>query len=150
MKDRHLESALLDYHGSLLFVSHDRYFLDRVINKIICLENGKSDIYHGNYSYYIEESENRFIQQFQKYKNQQKEIKAIKEAIKKLKEWGERSDNPMFFRRAASMEKRLEKMELIEKPKEKSELKEKLLNEIVNSEYNEFLKERYIKEIEEL
>ena len=47
----------------------------------------------------------------------------IDEAIKRLKEWGERSDNPMFFRRAASMEKRLEKMELIEKPKEKSELK---------------------------
>lgn len=117
------EEYLNNYKGTILIVSHDRYFLDRVINKIICLENGKSDIYHGNYSYYIEESENRFIQQFQKYKNQQKEIKAIKEAIKKLKEWGERSDNPMFFRRAASMEKRLEKMELIEKPKEKSELK---------------------------
>ena len=117
------EEYLNNYKGTVLIVSHDRYFLDRVINKIICLENGKSDIYHGNYSYYIEESENRFIRQFQKYKNQQKEIKAIKEAIKRLKEWGERSDNPMFFRRAASMEKRLEKMELIEKPKEKSELK---------------------------
>ena len=97
--------------------------MDRVVNKIISLENGKSDIYNGNYSYYIEESENRFIQQFQKYKNQQKEIKAIKEAIKRLKDWGSQSDNPIFFRRAASMEKRLERMEMIEKPKEKSELK---------------------------
>lgn len=117
------EEYLNNYKGTVLIVSHDRYFLDRVINKIICLEDGKSDIYHGNYSYYVEESENRFIRQFQKYKNQQKEIKAIKEAIKRLKEWGERSDNPMFFRRAASMEKRLEKMELVDKPKEKSELK---------------------------
>ena len=116
------EEYLNNYKGTVLIVSHDRYFLDRVINKIVCLENGKSDIYHGNYSYYVKESEDRFIRQFQKYKNQQKEIKAIKEAIKRLKEWGERSDNPMFFRRAASMQKRLDKMELIEKPKEKSEL----------------------------
>ena len=117
------EEYLNNYKGTVVIVSHDRYFLDKVINKIICLENGKSDIYHGNYSYYLEESENRFIQQFQKYKNQQKEIKAIKEAIKRLKEWGAKADNPIFFRRAASMEKRLERMEMIEKPKEKSELR---------------------------
>lgn len=117
------EEYLNSYKGTVVIVSHDRYFLDRVINKIVCLENGKSEIYHGNYSYYLEESETRFIQQFQKYKNQQKEIKAIKEAIKRLKEWGAKADNPIFFRRAASMEKRLERMEMIEKPKEKSELR---------------------------
>lgn len=117
------EEYLNTYKGTIVIVSHDRYFLDRVINKIVCLENGKSEIYHGNYTYYLEESENRFIQQFQKYKNQQKEIKAIKEAIKRLKEWGAKADNPIFFRRAASMEKRLERMEMIEKPKEKSELR---------------------------
>lgn len=117
------EEYLNTYKGTIVIVSHDRYFLDRVINKIVCLENGKSEIYHGNYTYYLEESENRFIQQFQKYKNQQKEIKAIKEAIKRLKEWGTKADNPIFFRRAASMEKRLERMEMIEKPKEKSELR---------------------------
>lgn len=117
------EEYLNNYKGTVVIVSHDRYFLDKVINKIVCLENGKSDIYHGNYTYYLEESENRFIQQFQKYKNQQKEIKAIKEAIKRLKEWGAKADNPIFFRRAASMEKRLERMEMIEKPKEKAELR---------------------------
>ena len=92
------EEYLNSYKGTVVIVSHDRYFLDRVINKVICLENGKSEIYHGNYSYYMEESETRFIQQFQKYKNQQKEIKAIKEAIKRLKEWGTKADNPIFFR----------------------------------------------------
>lgn len=117
------EQYLNTYKGTVLIVSHDRYFMDKVVNKTISLENGKSEIYNGNYSYYLEESEKRFIQQFQKYKNQQKEIKAINEAIKRLKEWGSKSDNPIFFRRAASMEKRLERMEIIEQPKEKSELK---------------------------
>lgn len=117
------EDYLNTYKGTVLIVSHDRYFLDRVVNKVISLENGDADIYFGNYTYYLEESENRFIEQFQKYKIQQKEIKAIEEAIKRLKEWGEKSDNPIFFKRAHSMEKRLERMELIDKPHEKRELK---------------------------
>lgn len=117
------EEYLNNYKGTVLLVSHDRYFMDKVVNKVICLEHGSEDVYIGNYSYYLEESEHRFLIQFQKYKNQQREIKAMKEAIARLKEWGTKSDNPIFFRRAASMEKRLEKMELIEKPEEKKELK---------------------------
>lgn len=117
------EEYLTNYNGTVVIVSHDRYFLDRVVNKIIEINNGKAEIYHGNYSYYLKESEKRFLLQFQSYKNQQKEIKALKEAIARYKEWGEKSDNPMFFRRAHAIETRLEKMELIEKPKEKSELK---------------------------
>ena len=117
------EDYLNNYKGTVIIVSHDRYFLDRVTNKTICLESGSAEIYHGNYSYYLEESEKRLMLEFQSYKNQQKKIKAIKEAIKRLREWGTKSDNPIFFRRAASMEKRLERMEVIEKPKEKTELK---------------------------
>ena len=117
------EDYLKNYNGTVIIVSHDRYFLDKVVNKIICIENGHEDIYHGNYSYYMEESEKRFLLQFQSYKNQQKEIKALKEAIIRLKEWGTKSDNPMFFRRAHAIEKRLERMNVIEKPREKSELK---------------------------
>ena len=117
------EDYLKNYSGTVVIVSHDRYFLDRVVNKIICIENGHEDVYHGNYSYYMEESEKRFMLEFQAYKNQQREIKALKEAIVRLKEWGKKSDNPMFFRRARAIEKRLERMEVIEKPKTKSELK---------------------------
>ena len=117
------EEYLNNYKGALLLVSHDRYFMDRVCNKIICIENGHEDIYYGNYSYYLDESDKRFLLQMQKYKNQQKEIKAIKEAIVRLKEWGAKADNPIFFRRAASMEKRLERMEKIDKPVEKKDLK---------------------------
>ena len=117
------EEYLTNYKGAVLIVSHDRYFLDRVVNKIIEIKNGKEDVYHGNYSYYLKESERRFLSQFAAYKNQQREVKAIEEAIKRLKEWGTKSDNPMFFRRAAAMEKRLERMDMIDKPKEKKELK---------------------------
>ena len=117
------EEYLNNYKGACLIVSHDRYFLDRVINKIIEIKNCKEEIYYGNYSYYLKESEKRFLSQFQSYKNQQKEIAAIKEAIVRLKEWGTKSDNPMFFRRAAAMQKRLDRMEIIDKPVEKSELK---------------------------
>ena len=116
------EEYLKNYKGTVLIISHDRYFLDHVINKIICLEHGHADIYHGNYSYYLEESEKRLLLEFQKYKNQQKEIKAMEEVIARLKTWGIKSDNPIFFRRAASIQKRLDKLVKIDKPVEKKEL----------------------------
>ncbi len=116
------EDYLKNYKGSVVIVSHDRYFLDRVIDKIICLEHGKEDIYFGNYSYYMKESEKRLMLEFKNYNNQQKEIKAIKEAIIRYKEWGAKSDNPMFFRRAHALEKRLERMDKLEKPKVKLDL----------------------------
>ncbi len=117
------EEYLKTYKGTIVIVSHDRYFLDHVVNKIICLETGVADIYCGNYSYYIEESEKRLMLQFQAYKNQQKKIKAMEEAIARLKVWGIKSDNPIFFRRAESMQKRLDKMVKVEEPKEKKNLK---------------------------
>lgn len=117
------EEYLSSYNRTVVIISHDRYFLDRTVNKIIEIENGNANIYHGNYSYYLKESEKRLMVEFQNYKNQQKEIKALKEAIERYKVWGAKSDNPMFFRRAKAIETRLEKMEVIEKPKTKSELR---------------------------
>ncbi len=117
------EEYLNNYKGTVLIVSHDRYFLDRVVNKVISLEKGNADIYSGNYSYYMKESERRLMAEFQAYKNQQRKIKAIEEAIARLKVWGTKSDNPAFFRRAEAMQKRLDRMTKIDKPKEKSDLK---------------------------
>lgn len=117
------EEYLSSYNGTVVIISHDRYFLDRTVNKIIEIENGNANIYHGNYSYYLKESEKRLMIEFQNYKNQQKEIKALKEAIERYKVWGAKSDNPIFFRRAKAIETRLEKMEVIEKSKTKSELR---------------------------
>ena len=116
------EEYLKNYNGTVIVVSHDRYFLDNVVNKIISLEKGNADVYYGNYSYYLKESEKRLLLEFQKYKNQQKQIKAMEEAIKRLKEWGTKSDNPMFFRRAEAIQKRIDRMEKVDKPTEKKDL----------------------------
>ncbi len=116
------EQFLSNYRGTVIISSHDRYFLDRVVTKTILIDKGKSEVYHGNYSYYLEESERRALAEFDEYKNQQKQIEAMKTAIKKLKEWGERGDNPRFFRRAACIERKLEKMELCDRPDSKKQL----------------------------
>lgn len=110
-----LEELVIHYKGTILVVSHDRYFLDKVITKTILLENGKENIYLGNYSYFLEEDERRTIAQFESYKNQQKQIEKMKESIKTLRRFGEKAKNEMFFKRAKSIEKRLEKMEALEK-----------------------------------
>ena len=110
-----LEELITNYKGTVLIVSHDRYFLDRVINKKVLLENGKSIIYNGNYSYFVEEDERRTLAEFENYKNQQKQIEKMKESIKKLRQFGDLAKNEMFFKRAKSIEKRLEKMEVLDK-----------------------------------
>lgn len=110
-----LEELILKYKGTVLIVSHDRYFLDRVINKIILLENGKETIYNGNYSYFLEEDEKRTLAQFENYKNQQKQIEKMKESIATLRKFGELAGNEMFFKRAKNIEKRLEKIEILDK-----------------------------------
>ena len=110
-----LEDLIRNYKGTVLIVSHDRYFLDKVITKTILLEKGKSNIYYGNYSYFVEEDERRTLAQFDNYKNQQKQIEKMKESIKTLRKFGEIAKNEMFFKRAKSIEKRLEKIEVLEK-----------------------------------
>lgn len=116
------EQFLSNYKGTIIISSHDRYFLDKVATKTILIDKGKADVYHGNYSSYLEESERRALAEFDEYKTQQKQIEAMKAAVKKLKEWGERGDNPRFFRRAACIERKLEKMEMLDRPESKKQL----------------------------
>lgn len=110
-----LEELILKYKGTVLIVSHDRYFLDKVINKTVLLENGKENIYYGNYSYFLKEDERRTLAEFENYKNQQKQIEKMKESILTLRKFGDLAGNEMFFKRAKNIEKRLEKMEILEK-----------------------------------
>ena len=114
-----LENFLIEYKGTILLISHDRYFLDKVATKTILLENGHTKIYFGNYSYFLEEDERRTLAEFEMYKTQQKQIEKMQESIKKLREFGRIAGNEMFFKRAKSIEKRLEKIELLEKRVEK-------------------------------
>lgn len=115
-----LENFINDYKKTVLIVSHDRYFLDRVATKIILIDNGVSEIFNGNYSYYLKENEKRIMAEFNEYKNQQKQIEAMKKSIKRLREFGKLAypNGENFFRRAASIEKRLEKIEVLDKPKQ--------------------------------
>lgn len=120
-----LEKTLKNYKGTIMLVSHDRYFMDNVINKVYLLTKRGIEVYHGNYSYYIKESENRLLLELKNYKDQQKQITAMKNSIKRLKEYGRLcgpSGGEIFFRRAASIEKRLEKLEKLDKPEDKKKL----------------------------
>ena len=110
-----LEKFLNSYKGTVVLISHDRYFLDKVVNKIILLEKGKTIVYFGNYSYFVKEDERRTFAEFEKYKNQQKQIEKMKESIKKLRSFGELEQNESFFKRAKCIEKRLEKLEVLDK-----------------------------------
>lgn len=110
-----LEKFLNSYKGTVVLISHDRYFLDKVVNKIILLEKGKTIVYFGNYSYFVKEDERRTLDEFEKYKNQQKQIEKMKESIKKLRSFGELEQNESFFKRAKCIEKRLEKLEVLDK-----------------------------------
>ena len=115
-----LENYINSYKGSIIIVSHDRYFLDKVSKKIFELENGKIKIYHGNYSSYLEQKENEEVNEFQIYKVEQRKIQEMEKAIKRLKEWGKISNNPMFFRRAKAIESNMIRLKenAMEKPKE--------------------------------
>lgn len=110
-----LEKFLNSYKGTVVLISHDRYFLDKVVNKIILLEKGETIVYFGNYSYFVKEDERRTLAEFEKYKNQQKQIEKMKESIKKLRSFGELEQNESFFKRAKCIEKRLEKLEVLDK-----------------------------------
>lgn len=112
-----LEGYLKSYNGIVIIVSHDRYFLDNVVNKIIEIEDGVCETYKGNYSDFVKQKEENMLIQFNQFKEQQKKIDAMEKAIKDLRDWALRADNNKFFRRAASMQKSLDKIERIDKPK---------------------------------
>ena len=120
-----LENYLRSYKGTVVIVSHDRYFLDKVVNKTILLTKRDLEIYFGNYTYFIKENEIRIMLEFKKYKDQQKIIEAMKKSIKRLQEYGKLcspSGGEIFFRRASSIKKRLDKLEKLEKPEDKKKI----------------------------
>ena len=109
-----LETYLLNYPGAVLIVSHDRYFLDRIVTKVIDIDNGKVSSFSGNYSAYSEKKAQLRRDAYQAYLNQQQEIKHQEEVIAKLKQFNREKS----IKRAESREKMLDKIEVIEKPTE--------------------------------
>lgn len=107
-----LESFLKSYNKALFIISHDRYFLDKIVTKVIELENTKSTTYNGSYSDYTQKKHISREIMLKQYLNQQKEIKRQEEVIKKLRSYNREKS----IKRAESREKLLDKMEKIEKP----------------------------------
>jgi ATPase subunit of ABC transporter with duplicated ATPase domains len=111
-----LEGFLREYTGTIILISHDRYFLDRVASRTLELEDGEAQTSAGGYTEYMKVKEQRLLQQFEEFKEQQKVIKKMKETIRQLEEWGRVGGNEKFFRRAASMRKAIERMEQVKRP----------------------------------
>lgn len=109
-----LETYLLNYSGAVIIVAHDRYFLNRVVSKIVELEFGRCTVYQGNYTAYSEKKAMIRAAQMKAYLNQQQEIKHQEEVITKLKSFNREKS----IKRAESREKMLDKIELLEKPAE--------------------------------
>ncbi|MBP0726321.1 ABC-F type ribosomal protection protein [Bacillus sp. RG28] len=113
-----LEKYLKEYSGTVIVISHDRTFLDQVVTKILDMEDGELTIYHMNYSGFVKEKQERLLLEFNSYQEQQKKIKKMKEAIKRLKEWANSCTPPNegLHRRARNMERALERMEKLKRP----------------------------------
>ena len=109
-----LEGFLASYQGSVIIVSHDRYFIDKIATKVVEIDNTKGIIYHGNYSYYSKKRSEIRASQMKAYLNQQAEIKHQEAVITKLKQFNREKS----IKRAESREKMLDKVERLDKPTE--------------------------------
>jgi len=112
----YLERLIREYEGTVVLISHDRYLLDAVVTHIAELEDGKLSLFEGDYSSYIAEKEMRLARQEELFRAQKHEITRLEAAIKRYAIWGKVYDNEKFAAKAKSMQKRLDKMERIEKP----------------------------------
>ena len=110
-----LEDYLAHYKGTVLAISHDRWFLDKVVQRCVEIKDGKAEFYSGNYSFYVEEKERRFQEQLRQYEKEQAKVEQLQEAADKLRLWAFMG-NDKLFKRAFSMEKRMEKLQTVDKP----------------------------------
>ena len=114
-----LEDYILKFKGTVLTISHDRYFLDRVVGRIIEISGGKAEFYSGNYTFYLHEKQERFNRQLKQYEQEQAKLKQLGYTVERMKGWG--INNRVLYRRAMSIQHRMERIEKTERPtKEKT------------------------------
>ena len=111
-----LEKLIREYDGTVVIISHDRYLLDAVVTHIAELEDGKLTTFEGDYSSFVADKEMRLARQEEMFRAQKHEIDRLEAAIKRYAIWGKIYDNEDFARKAKSMQKRLDKMDKVEKP----------------------------------
>ena len=107
-----LEEYLEKFKGTVLTVSHDRYFLDKVISRVIEIQDGRAEFYSGNYSFYAVEKEKRYLERMRQYEKEQAEINRLNETVRKMHE----HNTEMLHKRAFSIEKRIARMQTSNRP----------------------------------
>ncbi len=112
----YLETLINDYPGAVVLISHDRYLLDAVVTHITEIEDGRLATFSGDYTAYISDKEERLARQDQLFRVQQREITRIELVIKRYAIWAKVYDNEKFAKKAQSIQKRLDKLDRIEKP----------------------------------
>lgn len=110
-----LEDYIRHFKGTVLTISHDRYFLDQVVQRIIEISAGKAEFYSGNYSFYLEEKQERFNHQLRQYEQEQAKLKQLGFTVERMKGWG--INNRVLYRRAMSIQHRMDRIEKTDKPK---------------------------------
>ena len=116
-----LEEYINNFKGTVLTISHDRYFLDRVADRVIEIVDGHGEHYSGNYSFYIEEKQARFNLQLKQYEQEQAKLKQLGYTVERMKGWG--INNRTLYRRAMSIQHRMERIRKTERPKTEKTMK---------------------------
>ena len=110
-----LEGYIKAFKGTVLVVSHDRYFLDQVAQRVIEIVDGRAEFYSGNYSFYMDEKQARFDLQLKQYEQEQAKLKQLGYTVERMKGWG--INNRTLYRRAMSIQHRMDRIRKTEKPK---------------------------------
>jgi len=110
-----LEDYVRSFRGTVVVISHDRYFLDRIVSRVIEIEDGKAAFYSGNYSFYAVEKERRYQERMKQYQKEQAKIQQLEKAAEQLRLWAFQGMDKTY-RRAISMERRIERMRTTSKP----------------------------------
>lgn len=116
-----LEDYLSRYKGTVLAISHDRWFLDKVVRRVVEIVDGKAEFYEGNYSFYVVEKEKRYEEKLRQYEKEQAKIGQLQEAADKLHLWAFMGADKLH-KRAFSMEKRIERLRTTDKPTQERRL----------------------------
>ena len=116
-----LEEYILRFKGTVLTISHDRYFLDRVVQRIVELRDGKAEFYSGNYSFYVEEKQARYELQLKQYEQEQAKITQLSYTVERMKGWG--INNRTLYRRAMSIQHRIDRIEQTDRPTQEKQLR---------------------------
>ena len=116
-----LEDYLDHFKGTVLAISHDRWFLDKVVKRVVEVQNGKAELYSGNYSFYVEEKERRYQERLKQYEKEQAKIQQLEEAAEQMRLWAFKG-NDKQYKRAINMEKRIERMRTTDKPTKERKL----------------------------